>query len=113
MRPGAVGDVVVDAHGEGIRLLENHADLPPQLVDVDLRGEDILPIVLDLALDAHARHEIVHAVERLEERRFAAAGGADEGRDAFFRDVHGHALECLRLAVPEPQVFHRDDIVHT
>ena len=30
MRARAVGDVVVDAHGEGIRLLEYHADLAAQ-----------------------------------------------------------------------------------
>ena len=68
MRPGAVGNVVVDAHGEGVRLLEDHADLAPQLVHVHGRREDILSVIFDLALDAHARDQIVHAVERLEKR---------------------------------------------
>ena len=113
VRPGAVGNVVVDAHGEGIWLLEDHADLAPQLVHVHGWCEDILSIIFDLAFNAHARDQIVHAVERLEKRRFSAAGGANEGCDALFRDVHRHALECLCLPVPKLQIFDCDNIVHT
>ena len=68
VRPGAVGNVVVDAHGKGIRLLEDHADLAPQLIYVHGRREDILPVIFDLTLNAHTRNQIVHTVERLEKR---------------------------------------------
>src|SRR5208337_1360889 len=40
----AVGDVVVDTHREGIRLLEDHPDLLPQLYDVG-RPEDVPAVV--------------------------------------------------------------------
>ena len=49
---------------------------------VDAGGVDVLAVEQDLALDACAPAiELVHAVERAQERRLAAARGADQRRD--------------------------------
>ncbi len=46
MGAGAVGDVVIDAHGEGIGLLEHHAHLPAQLVHIHIFVINILLLMI-------------------------------------------------------------------
>ena len=58
---GAVGDVVVNAHGEGVGLLEHHAHFLAQIVD--LRLEDVLALVAHVSRDFYAGNQIVHAVQ--------------------------------------------------
>ena len=65
VRSRTVGDVVVDAHGEGVRLLEDHADALAELVHIHGRIVNVFTLVGDLARDFHAAHEVVHPVERL------------------------------------------------
>ena len=79
--PGAVGNVVVNAHGKRIRLLENHAHIFPQKVHIDFRVKNVAGIKLvqlllfsvlqlnqfllpqkDLPRDAASLNKIVHAV---------------------------------------------------
>ena len=68
--------------------------------------EDVLPIVAHRRPSMrHARHQIVHAVQRLEEGGLAAAGGPDQGRDALLRDVHADVVQRLGAAVPQVQIF--------
>ena len=62
---GAVGDVVVDAHGEGVCLLEHHAHAAAQVGQLHLAGKDVLALQPYIALDAHTRHKVVHAVQGL------------------------------------------------
>ena len=112
MRARAVGDVVVNAHGEGIRLLEHHAHAAPQLVYIRAGRVDILILVLYLARYLNAGHEVVHAVERFQKRRFAAAGGPDERRYALFGDLHIYIFKRLRLPVPQAQVVYAYDAAH-
>ena len=50
-------------------------------VSIHLPGKDVLAVEPDIPLDADTRDQVVHPVERFEERGLAAAGGADEGRD--------------------------------
>ena len=69
----SVGDVVVNAHRERIGLLEHHADVLAEVVDVNLGIVDVLAAVADLALDAGAGDKIVHSVESSEERGLAAS----------------------------------------
>ena len=109
VRARAVGDVVVNAHRERVRLLKHHADLPAQLVHVRRADRKCrsLPI-FHLPGDFHIRHQVVHAVERFEKRRFAAAGRADQCGDALFRNAHADILERLMIAVPQTQVPNRD-----
>ena len=61
---GAVGHIIVYAHRKRIRLLEYHADLPPQLAYLYLRRMDILPQVAYTTCNAHALYQVVHTVQR-------------------------------------------------
>ena len=98
MGAGAIGDVVVHAHGEGVGLLEHHAHPLAQLVDVDV-AVDVLPVQKDFAGDFAALHQVVHAVEGLEQGGLAAAGGADEGGHLVGGNVHVHGFQRLKVAV--------------
>ena len=100
---GTVGHVVIDGHGEGIGLLEHHADLLAQPRHVHAGVVDLDAPVLDGAGDLDTGHQVVHPIQGLEEGGLAAAGGADEGRHLLLGDVHAHVLEGLRRAVPEVQ----------
>ena len=42
LQPGGVGDVVVNAHRERVRLLEHHADAAAKLRDVDLVAVNVV-----------------------------------------------------------------------
>ncbi len=81
VEPDAEGDVLVDGHREGRRLLEHHADLGAQGVEVQLGVEHVLAVEQHLAFGALAGIEVVHAVEDAQQRGLAAARRADEGRD--------------------------------
>jgi len=61
---GAVGHIIVYAHRERIRLLEYHADLPPQLTYLHLRRVNILPQIEHIACNAYSLYKVVHAVQR-------------------------------------------------
>ena len=100
----AKGHVVVDAHGEGVGLLEHHAHAAAQLGG----GHAVIGIVVverDLALDAAALNEVVHAVERLEQGRLAAARRADEGRHLVGREVEVDVLERMEVAVVQVETL--------
>ena len=71
---GTVGDVVIDAHGKWIRLLENHAHPFPEKVHIHILV-NILAVQKDLSLDAAALHQIVHPVQRFQKRRFPQPEG--------------------------------------
>ena len=58
--------------------MENHAHALAQQAGVHL-PVDVLPIEQNPAFNPAALHQIVHAVERFEQRGFAAAGGPDKG----------------------------------
>ena len=81
---GAVGNIIVNAHGEGIGLLEDHADLLAQHRHILLRGVDLMAVVGKRPGDLHIRNQVVHAVDGAQEGGFAAAGGADESGDLLF-----------------------------
>ena len=108
---GAVGDVVVDGHGEGVGLLEHHADLLAQPGHVHAGVVDLLAPVLDGAGDLDAGHQVVHPVQGLEEGGLAAAGGADEGGDLLLGNVDIHALQGLGVPVPQVQIPGGEDDV--
>ena len=73
MGPGTVGDVVVDAHHEGIGLLEYHAHFLPEEVYIDAGSVDVRSVIEDLSFDPDALNQVVHAVEGFEERTLSAA----------------------------------------
>lgn len=57
-----IGDIVEDAHREGCRLLEDHADATAQVEKVDVGCEDVLSVEQDLACCALAAMKFVDAV---------------------------------------------------
>ena len=93
-----IGDVFKDALRERRRLLEYHAYAVPQGQGIDFL-ENILAFKEDLARNAAAFYPVVHAVQRLEERRFSAARRPDEGRNFVFIYLHGNILQRLRLVI--------------
>ena len=107
-QPHAEGDVVVDRHRERRRLLEHHADLGADQADIEAAVEDVVAVEQDLALGALLRIELVHAVERAQQRRLAAARWADKGGDLALGNLQVDALERVETAVVEVQVAHRD-----
>ncbi|MCY1432221.1 hypothetical protein D9M71_482120 [compost metagenome] len=102
----AVDHVLVDALGERVGLLEHHADAAAQLGDVDALGVDVVTVEADLAVDAAAVDQIVHAVEGAQQGRLAATGRADEGGDAVLRDVQADVEQRLLVAVEQVEAGH-------
>ena len=77
--PQDVGEVVEHAHRKRVRLLEDHRHPAPQ------RGRlhrlDIDPVQRDPPIQRGRAGQLGEPVERAQERRLAAAGGADQGQD--------------------------------
>jgi hypothetical protein len=53
MDSGAICDVVVDAHREGVRLLEDHTDIFPDFVDIGFGVIDVLTLEEYLTFNPH------------------------------------------------------------
>ena len=110
---GTVGNVIIDAHGEGIRLLEHHADVPPQGAHVHVLIENAAAVIAHLPGNPHRGDQVVHAVQGFQKGGLSAAGGPDEGRDVLFGDGHVDPLQGMGISVPELQIFRRNNITHT
>ncbi len=104
----AVDNVLVDAFGERVRLLEHHADATTQVGDVLTLAVDVVAIEVDGAFDTAAVDQIIHAVEAAQQSRLAATGRADKGRHTLARDVHADVIQRLLLAVVKAEVRHFD-----
>src|SRR3546814_2484532 len=76
-----ISDWSSDVCSSDVGLLEHHADARAQLHHIHRRIVDILAVERDRAFDARAGNRVVHAVERAQEGRFAAARRADERGD--------------------------------
>ena len=97
----AVRDVLEDRLRERVRLLEHHPDAPPQPDDVEARVVDVDAVDEHGALDARARDDVVHPVQRAEERALAAARRADERRDEIRAELDRDVVQRLLRAVVE------------
>ena len=78
------------------------------LDDVGARRVDVLAIDLDQSLDPGPGDDVVHPVERAQERALAASRRADEGRDDVGAQLDGDVLEGALLSVVEVQVVDVD-----
>ena len=109
-RPGksVLQPLVVDALKRAGLYDEVHDDLDR----VDPAGIDVLALEQDLAVHPRARHQLVHPVERAQERRLAAAGRPDEGGHRPRLDGEGHALDRLEVAVVDVEVLDVDALGH-
>jgi hypothetical protein len=106
-------DVVEDRHRrERVGALEDHADGPADVHRVHLGGVEVVVVEHDAALDAAAGDDLVHAVQRPQEGRLAAAGRADEGRHGTGFHRHGHVLDGLEAAVVDVEVLDVDALGH-
>ena len=102
-------DVFVDGLGEGIVLLEDHADAFAKGDDFDFGVVEAGAVESDIAAMADAVDEVVHPVEVAQEGGFAAAGGADESGDVIFGKGEVDVVEDLLGAIPEVEVVHFDE----
>lgn len=57
-----ISNVVINAHGKGIRLLENHPHVFPQLADINIAVYQFLTSIFDVAFEFYIRDQIVHTV---------------------------------------------------
>ena len=97
--------VVVDRHGrERVGTLEDHADHAAYVHRIHVGGVEILAVDQHLALDARSANDLVHAVERAEEGRLAAAGRADERGHRASGDRDGDAFNGEEVAVVDVEV---------
>jgi hypothetical protein len=116
----AESDVVMDRHGKRRRLLEHHADLGAQEIDVLLAVENVFAVEQNLAFRALARIELVNPVHHAQERRLPATGRPDEGGHLAVVKRKRNILQRPVLAVIEGQVLyidprfglHRPHVVH-
>jgi len=102
--PQAVGDVVENRFRKRVRALEDHPDAAAQIDHVHRRGVDVLAVDGDGTLDARAGHDVVHPVQRAQERRFATARRPDQRGDLVGADLDGDLLEHAAIAVEEVQL---------
>ncbi len=63
MADKTVCNIIVNALREGVRLLEDHADMRAKVDDVDGVTVDIDAISIDGTLDTAIIDEVVHAIE--------------------------------------------------
>lgn len=113
MRARSERDVVIDAHGKRIRLLEDHAYSAPQVRYCDI-PIGILLVKRHQSIDAAPFNKIVHTIERLQERRLAATRGTDErGHLVLWKDERD-ILERMEIAIMKIQItnFHLDLLIY-
>lgn len=87
-----------------IEMLEHHADALAVFADGQLLRGDILALEEDLPLVGRLQQ-----VQAPQERRLAAAAGADDGDDLAPADPGGDALEHLELSEALFQIFRLQD----
>ena len=93
----AGGDVVEDRHrGEGVGLLEDHPDRAAHRDHVDGRVVHVGALEQHPTLGAGAGDLLVHAVDAADQRRLAAAGGADDGGHLVGAELEVDALQLHR-----------------
>src|SRR5262249_32356682 len=88
VEPQPERDVIVDAHGEWVGLLEHHPDVAPYHHRIDVLGVDVLTEEMHVAFEPEALDQIVHAVEASQHRALAAARRTDKSGDLALVDRH-------------------------
>ena len=102
-RAQPVGDVVEDAHRERVRLLEEHADAAAQLGHVE--AVDVVAVEQDRAAAHRGRGQVDEPVEGAQQRRLAAAGGADQRQHLALAHVQRNLVDRELLPVGDAQVL--------
>ena len=94
-----IGNIVVDRFGERVRFLENHADAAAQGDDIDARIVDLLAAKEQGAAGLAAGNQVVHPVDRPQQRAFAAAGRADDRGDLALVEIQRDPPHRLVVAI--------------
>ena len=101
-------DVLEDRLGKRVGLLEDHADLPPQIDQVDARIVDVARIEDDVSGVPGPLDQVVHPVQTAQERGLAATRRPDQGHDGSLRNRQRNVVKRLLVPVPEGQVADRE-----
>jgi hypothetical protein len=105
-----IGDVVVDRLRERVGLLEDHADPAPHLDRIHAAAVDVLTVVGHLAGDSGPEDEIVHPVQRSQQRGLAAARRPDQRGDLIVAEGQvdtGNRPEVTVVDVHVAALHHR------
>src|SRR5215813_4314740 len=101
-----VGNILKYRSWERIRLLKHHSHPASEQDDIHSRGINVLTIEVDTPLNPRAWNDIIHPVQRAEERGLAAAGRAYECRYQVGCNVKRDGLESARLPIIEVQILY-------
>lgn len=104
MRARTVCDIIINRHRERIWLLKDHSHTLSEQVDIHV-SINVLVVQQHLSRDAAALYQIVHPVQRLEQRRFSAAGWADKRGNLSFRQNDVDIFQRLKRAVIKIEIF--------
>src|SRR5450830_86892 len=111
VQPDAEGNVLENRHRERRRLLEYHADLGAQHIEV-LRGcENILIVEPHIPGGALVGIKVVHPVEHAQQRGFAAPRRTDERGHLALIQRHVDVFQRAIVAVIEIQILDRNLLV--
>src|SRR5690606_36647523 len=86
-----------------------HADAAADLDRVDVIAVEVIAVIGDLAGDAGAGDQVVHAVEAAQHRALDATGRTDHGGDLTVADGHVHAAHRLVVAVEHAEAGDGED----
>ena len=105
--------VLLDAHGgERVGPLEHHADLAAHPDRVDGGVVQVDAVEQHASLAVGAGDDLVHAVQRPQHGRLAAARRADERRHRAGLDHHVDVLDGVELAVEDVEILDLDALGH-
>ena len=100
----AVGYVVVNALRERIRTLEDHADAPPKLGDVETLVVDVYAVERKKPRRAAAVHEVVHAVYAAQKGALSATARPDYRRHLAALEFDVHVFDRVEFSVVDGEI---------
>lgn len=100
MQTRAEGHIVVDALREGVGLLKHDPDASAEIHHVGASSEHVEVSHRESPRGSSSGNGIVHPVDPSQQRAFAAAAGADQGRDSAARDAQVDVVQSLKVSVP-------------
>ena len=62
VRSGAIGDIVVNTHGKGIRFLKHHANILPKRIYIYRTVVDIFSVIHHITGNPYTRDQVIHSV---------------------------------------------------
>src|SRR5262249_55009905 len=94
-----VNDVFVNRFGERVRFLEDHSDSFPKRDDLQMGIINAPSFDQQVPRMMNSVNQIVHPVERAEERGLSTAGRADQSRHLLFRNAEIDIMQHMSIAI--------------